>query len=631
MSLSLYKKFLLLIAVVVSTITLILSTTSYSHFSQHIESQTQRSISLYSTLVNSQISSWLHSQGQEIEALHNSITKVEDTASIPTYLNQATQSSDFYSTYFATSDKDMYRVSGLNTVPSYNPLKRPWYKLAQSNSDELVMTDPFVGPRSGKLTVTLAKSLVSNGIVKGVIGGSLPLENISKQVSELSLPGEGYAILLSDKGLVLAHPDKDLWGKNWDEVVGESLKLEKLPLTSESTLVERKIDGKSYLIGASKLHVTGWRLLVVGDKSVLYSPVKHNLQVQSLLSSLILIVVLALSYFMIRFLFRGVSEVVSALKQISNGEGDLTKRINVASKDEVGILAESFNEFVAKLQTMLIDIRDVGQEISTFASTASQQSRQLSRQSAAQQQELALVATASTEMATATSEISSVCEQSSEQTSIAYLQIEKGQLLAKESKSIVKQLSNTVNVTSETIRTLDNKSKEISSIIETIEAIASQTNLLALNAAIEAARAGDQGRGFAVVADEVRLLSQKTHHSTEKIESIISSLQETAFKAVEEMAHCYSLAQDSYRSSEAGNVILEDIQGNIQTVNDTSDQIAVSLEEQTLVTKEISQNAEKIQLLSENVASQASESAAHSDALAQLSFTLDKQVGRFKL
>ncbi|MFN3018355.1 methyl-accepting chemotaxis protein [Vibrio coralliilyticus] len=630
MSLSLYKKLLLLMAVVVSIITLTLSTTSYSHFSQHIEEQTQRSISLYSTLINSQISSWLQSQTQEIKALHNSITKLENSASIPTYLNQATQSSDFFSTYFATADKDMYRVSGLNTVPNYNPLKRPWYKRAQSTSDQLVMTDPFVGPRSGKLTVTIAKALVSNGLVKGVVGGSLPLENISKQVSDLSLPGQGFAILLSDKGLVLAHPDKELWGKNWDEI-SEGLKIEELPLESESSLVERTIDGKSYLIGASTLSQTGWRLLVVGDKSVLYSPVKHNLKVQSLLSSIILIVVLTLSYFMIKFLFRGVSEVVSALKQISTGEGDLTKRINVKSKDEVGVLAENFNDFVVKLQTMLVDIRDVGLQINTFASTASQQSRQLSRQSADQQQELALVATASTEMATATSEISLVCEQSAEQTSIAYRQIEKGQLLAKDSKSIVEELSNTVNTTSETIKTLDNKSREISSIIETIEAIASQTNLLALNAAIEAARAGDQGRGFAVVADEVRLLSQKTHQSTEKIESIITSLQETAFKAVKEMEHCHSLAEGSYKSSEAGNVILEEIQKNIQIVNDTSDQIAVSLEEQTLVTKEISQNSEKIQLLSENVANQASESAAHSDALAQLSIALDKQVGRFKL
>ncbi|MEZ8087938.1 cache domain-containing protein [Vibrio sp. 1S139] len=200
-------------AAVVSIITLTLSTTSYSHFSQHIEDQTQRSISLYSSLINSQISLWFLSQAQEIEALHSSITKVENSASIPTYLNQATQSSDFFSTYFATADKDMYRVSGLNTVPNYNPLKRPWYKLAQSTSDQLVMTEPFVGPRSGKLTVTIAKAVVSNGLVKGVVGGSLPLENISKQVSELSLPGQGFAILLSDKGLVLAHPDTELVSK----------------------------------------------------------------------------------------------------------------------------------------------------------------------------------------------------------------------------------------------------------------------------------------------------------------------------------------------------------------------------------------------------------------------------------
>ncbi|MCD8475751.1 MAG: methyl-accepting chemotaxis protein [Shewanella fodinae] len=179
-----------------------------------------------------------------------------------------------------------------------------------------------------------------------------------------------------------------------------------------------------------------------------------------------------------------------------------------------------------------------------------------------------MVATAVTEMASATQEISGNAETTAHTAEETVALTSTVQQQAGKSRNSILQLASEVGNASQIIAELDQHSRKINSILLTISDIAEQTNLLALNAAIEAARAGDQGRGFAVVADEVRVLSQRTHASTQEIQTMITTLQQIASNAVNTMNKSQQMTEVSVTDVEAANVSLQQISAAINQISD---------------------------------------------------------------
>ncbi|MGL5628277.1 MAG: methyl-accepting chemotaxis protein, partial [Plesiomonas shigelloides] len=200
-----------------------------------------------------------------------------------------------------------------------------------------------------------------------------------------------------------------------------------------------------------------------------------------------------------------------------------------------------------------------------------------------------------------------------------------------QSQDSIRKLAQEVGMATDVIMELNQHADNISSIMLTIRAIAEQTNLLALNAAIEAARAGEQGRGFAVVADEVRMLSQRTHVSTEEIDTMIHNLQQATRRAVEIMAQSQTLAQTSVTDADSAAVSLNQIAEAINTISDMASQIASAAEEQNSVTQEITRNTESIKEASTDLAQEANDAARQAASLSELSLTLRQEVNRFIL
>ncbi len=261
----------------------------------------------------------------------------------------------------------------------------------------------------------------------------------------------------------------------------------------------------------------------------------------------------------------------------------------------------------ARLRTVLDRITDSSQGLVDVATNTATTIEQTNQGILRQQQETEMVATAINEMSATVLEVAKNTQNAADAARAASGSSTQGQQQMSKITNSINELSAEVSQSADMINQLEKDSNNISVVLDVIKSIAEQTNLLALNAAIEAARAGEQGRGFAVVADEVRSLAQRTHQSTEEIESMIASLQQQTQTASQIMQACNNMAKVCVDRTEEGNNSLEVIGTHISSISDMNDQIATASEEQSAVTEEINRNIVNIT----QIASQSSENSNH--------------------
>jgi methyl-accepting chemotaxis protein len=464
-----------------------------------------------------------------------------------------------------------------------------------------------------------------------VVGANLALEQLIKDVLAMRVQGDGYAMLLDKNGLIVAHPDKALALKKSQDLAPELDAGRLVSMSQQGGLQLVQIGGRDAQMLVLPIPNTDWLLAMVMHEDVLMAPLQSLLWELSLISAgLILVFGLVLTS-TFKYLFQDLGRVAGALHDIAHGEGDLTVHINTRSKDEVGQLAESFNQFVARLHGIVSRLRDVTVELAAQSRTQAAGALARSQRVRQQQDEIVMVATAVTEMASATQEIAGNAEFAATTSGDAVKLAVAGQSQVGQSQRSITGLADEVADASQIIVELDAHAQKISGILATISGIAEQTNLLALNAAIEAARAGEQGRGFAVVADEVRVLSRRTHDSTDEIQQMIETLQQTTRRAVGGMETSRQLAGTSVEDAEAANLSLGRINQAIGSISDMATQIAAAAEEQTSVTSEISRNTENIRHVSQELAEQANQEAAQAAELKALTERLEQEIGRFRL
>lgn len=318
------------------------------------------------------------------------------------------------------------------------------------------------------------------------------------------------------------------------------------------------------------------------------------------------------------------------LLDISSGEGDLTARIQLDQKDEVGNIVTYFNNLMEKLQQL------IGQTQSITV-TVSEQTRKLSADAVAnkdandhQHEALTQVATAVNEMAAAIQEVARNTSDTANEAKNANAHSEQGQRIVYDTITQIQQLSTQVQSAAGLIAHVEEEANNVNSVIDVIGGIAEQTNLLALNAAIEAARAGEQGRGFAVVADEVRTLASRTQESTQDIQRMLQKLQQGVKDAVSAMNTSCESAQDTVRTTEGAGKTLDEIKDAVSNITRMAIQIAAAAEEQSEVTEDINRNLTQIQDYAELSTEIADTTLTTSNALNERTETLKQSVQSFK-
>ena len=575
------------------------------------------------------IGNWMADRKHAVDALAAVIADNPEATLVP-HLLQTRTSGGFGLTYFGSAQGAMTRHDPSLNTANYDPRVRPWYQSA-SKAGKLIVTAPYVSVTMQQMVVTLAEPVSHQGQVIGVAGADLSLDDLIDEVLAMKVQGEGYAMLLDRSGLIVGHPQKALALKQVAELAPGLTGTTLEGWSRDGELHVATIAGREVLLSVQGVPGTDWLLAMVMYKDVLEAPFASLLWQLVGLTLVLLLVFSALLIAMFNYLFADLGRVSKALADIAHGEGDLTVQIAAHSKDEVGLLAQNFNLFVARLHGIVSRLRDVTVELAAQSRTQAAGAEERSQRVRQQQDEIVMVATAVTEMASATQEIAGNAEFAATTSGDAVRLAVAGQSQVGQSQRSISGLAGEVADASQTIHELDGHAHKISGILATISGIAEQTNLLALNAAIEAARAGEQGRGFAVVADEVRVLSRRTHDSTAEIQQMIEALQQTTRRAVGGMETSRQLAGTSVEDAEAANQSLARINEAIGAISDMATQIAAAAEEQTSVTGEISRNTENIRHVSQTLAAQAKEEAAQAAELKSLTERLEQEIGRFRL
>lgn len=318
------------------------------------------------------------------------------------------------------------------------------------------------------------------------------------------------------------------------------------------------------------------------------------------------------------------------LEEMAQGDGDLTKRLNVKGRTEVAWLSSSFNKFLAKVQKTIRHITQTGTDISSQSDNLSAITTGLTLGVSQQLEGTERVKEAMAAMIASVDNIANNAYTTAHAVQEADRETKAGYDMVQEVKQVIDQLALEVERGAMVIGELNQYSNNIGSVIDVIRSIAEQTNLLALNAAIEAARAGEQGRGFAVVADEVRVLASRTQKSTQEIQDTIQRLQETAQRASSVMAENQNRAVLSVEKVNAAGEKLDHIASMVNTITTQNSNIASAVEQQSRMSLEISHNIERVGQMVAASAREAERTDAVSRSLATLADNLKSAISYFK-
>ena len=352
---------------------------------------------------------------------------------------------------------------------------------------------------------------------------------------------------------------------------------------------------------------------------------------------LVVVILLVIAACMVSILFgpklvtTRVNHLDKMIATISEGEGDLTGRLDASGKDELSRLAGTFNGLIGKLQQLIGTVKSDAQSLDSTVIKLNESADKSQHISNEQNSSLDQIATAVNELNHAVHEVANNSQTALAETRNAKEKASSSSKVVGQSVDSINELSTAVTYASDVISKLASESKNIVQVLDVIRGIAEQTNLLALNAAIEAARAGEQGRGFAVVADEVRTLASRTQQSTEDIQRMIVGLENGVSDAVNAIETGTNQLDNVVQLSADIQTALQHVDDAVSTTNDMIYQIATATEEQSLVVDEINRNVTTLNGLSQQSLTLTQNTKQVSDHLSGIASGLSGNVGRFKV
>lgn len=352
-----------------------------------------------------------------------------------------------------------------------------------------------------------------------------------------------------------------------------------------------------------------------------------------LLSIMVLLAVVALlsAAIMFKTVINPISNTVSLMRDVAEGEGDLSRRLKSSGEDEMASIAAAFNRFVEKVQSMVAGVASSSATLQQSSQTALNEMQSSDQALQQQLKEIEQIATAVEQMNATTLSVAQSAVDAASATSNANQQLAQGKETVTSAQGAVSELVSEMSIAVQVIQTLDEKSQDISRVVDVITAVAEQTNLLALNAAIEAARAGEQGRGFAVVADEVRGLAGKAESSANDIRSIVAQVQEMTSKAVNAMQTSQAACDHTVEGTQEVFHVLDKIAKSIDSIDQMNAQIASAAEQESGVSEDVNRRIVNVNEFSRGTANGVSTTVSACEQVSQTADEIHQQLSLFKV
>ncbi len=575
-----------------------------------------------------EVTYWLNGKLSLINMMAETINQDFSRETIQTTFNNPQLKKEFL-IIFGGLDTDGKKISNNPNAKTegWDARKRPWYPYARNNK-QAVLTDPYIAASSGKLLISAVANFYDNGQFKGAFGGDISLDTVSKIFDSLSFNDTGYAFLLNADGKIISHPDRSMYGKPVAELLDR-----KVP--EFSTDLKEASSGNREVLVAFKalngLEGLNWYVGVVLDKQKVMADV-HELGINSLIATIIsALLCSAVLYGAVTYLLKPLQGLHTSLLEINEGEGDLTRRLNITSQDEFGLVSQDFNHFIDYLQQLITKIKIITADVHQSSLKTSDLASISTENLVTQLNELDQLATAMQEMHITSQSVAEYAEQAAKAAQQADESTDQGLTVVRQTQETIIELASDMNIVVDTIQELSRHSDNIESILTVITSIAEQTNLLALNAAIEAARAGDSGRGFAVVADEVRALAARTQQSTEETHNVILQLQNGVKKAERIILTSRDKASDAQNVVVQANDVLHSVHQHILKIHEVTVHIATAAEQQSRTTEEINRNTVHIRDISQQVSDHAKNQAQQCRDMAVLAGEQDIELSKFRV
>ncbi|MEM5530838.1 methyl-accepting chemotaxis protein [Pseudoalteromonas arctica] len=593
--------------------------------------QTEQQLSLVlqqnSESVSQNIASWLNAKLAIVISIAKTHKANDSKVLTLSQLNTAELAGSFKNTYIGKSSGTFILNDQSVVLPAdFDATSRPWYKLVENKSNT-AFTTPYIDVTTNELTISAVVPMLQNGQFSGVAGADIDMQTVTKIINDIDFLGLGYGFLLDNKGQVLSHPNAKLNLKNTSDIFGTNT-----PLQSEFTQYE--INGESKLISFTKIsgiENVDWYLGVVIDKDKAYVSVSNFGQTAAVFMVIGIITIIIMMQLLLRYLMQPMNRLNDAIKDIAQGEGDLTRRLTVENDDEFGDLSHSFNIFIEKIQHSIEQVKESTEQLDTAIESLVSQTHSSLSMYDDQSKRTDSVAAAINQFSATSMDISNNAESASQLAKNADKHSTQNQEALSHSVTTIHQLSANMEKAQQTINSLNTHTASIGQVLEVIKGVSEQTNLLALNAAIEAARAGEAGRGFAVVADEVRQLAHRTQQSTQEIEDTVSQLQKGSNLAVELMKTSLQDSEKSVQQADAvGNLMSHVIQA-IKQINDANHSVASATDEQNQVVKLLDTDIQTISALSIQGKANLNDTLNECTKLKQQFSALENMVQKFKV
>ncbi|RII32255.1 methyl-accepting chemotaxis protein [Clostridium chromiireducens] len=666
MKISLKIKLMITFFVLISIPMGILGVISYEMASRSIqasvEQQLKEQTSSTSVLIDETIVSVKHSlevaslNSDLGKAIQNSNTENIDTA-FQYIKNVQDKNKDFMEVLIITDAYGKVIIDNQTKEPDIDLSDREYMKQALSSGNEVV-SEVLTSRFTGNPAIFIVYPLKENGKLIGTLVGSIKFESISNYAARIKVGQNGYAYMIDKNGLIVYHPDSSkILKENASDNAGEDLKL----------IINEMKAGKSsegfYTYGNKYKYVVfqpadNWVIAVTAEYNE-YMSAALGIRYNTIIIVIISIIVAMLCAYL--YSTKGIINPIKSLEKLMKraGEGDLTVRISIKSKDEIEELGNSFNEMIKHQDEIVRSVTNAAENLNAASEEMAASSEEISSATEEISATVTQVAQDAEKQNESIVDVSKVLVQLSSLVQLAQNRAKSTSSNAANTMAVadlgrekVEETVKAMNIisigsdeTAQSLESLSGLSTKVNGIINTINSIAEQTNLLALNAAIEAARAGEHGKGFSVVADEVRKLSEESNDRAKEIAILVREMVKQTQNAVSAMERAKEEVDNGVKIvSETDkafvNIInaIENIAGHVNEILDiTGDEVASSdkviklINDIATITESNTANSENVSLATEEQANAINNLTATAEETSAMAEELTKLVERFKI